>query len=183
LPALRNPAFLAPLRGQIALSHTDDFRIVHFNIEDNHLHLIIECGGKDILGERIGTLSSRLAKRINRLLRRSGEVFDDRYHSRVLRTPREVRNALRYVLNNYRHHALERGDSVPANWFDPFSSAAWFDGWSRPLVADEPWKVKLLAMPAPTLPARTWLLRNGWRKRGLIGVDETPGVPVKHRKK
>ena len=38
---------------------------------------------------------------------RRGSVFADRYHDRVLKTPREVRNALRYVLGNGRKHAAE----------------------------------------------------------------------------
>jgi REP element-mobilizing transposase RayT len=174
---------VSPLRGQIALSHRDDFRIVHFNIEDNHLHLIVECSDSSTLGERIGELSSRLARRINRLFKRSGDVFDDRYHSRVLRTPRETRNAIRYVLNNYRHHAEERGKQLPADWIDPFSSAAWFDGWARPIVMNEEWKRMLAALPAPTLPARTWLLKTGWRRRGLIEFDEVPGASPNHRPK
>jgi hypothetical protein len=35
---------------------------------------------------------------------RSGKVFHERYHARHLRSPRQVRNVLVYVLNNWRKH-------------------------------------------------------------------------------
>jgi hypothetical protein len=36
----------------------------------------------------------RVAKAVNRALARHGRIWGDRFHSRILRTPREVRNAL-----------------------------------------------------------------------------------------
>ena len=88
-------------------------------------------------------LAVRLARALNRLAARKGKVFLDRYHAHVLKTPREVRNVVRYVLENFRHHLRE--DVAPAG-ADPCSSAAWQD---RPLDDDVP-----IASPA------TWLLRN-----------------------
>jgi hypothetical protein len=99
-------------------------------------------------------------------------VFADRYHSRVLRTPREVRNVLCYVLQNWRHHGMH--EQHPVWVVDPFSSAqffeAWVDDWKPPrpgwMKPDE---------PRPTAPPRGWLLRVGWRRHGLLRRDETPG--------
>ncbi len=90
--------------------HREDFRVVHFNVLGNHLHLMV-----------------RLARRINKHLGRTGALFRERYHARALRTPREVRNAIRYVLLNGRHHAAERGQLLAPTWIDPYSSALWFD--------------------------------------------------------
>jgi len=68
-------------------------------------------------------LTIRVAKAVNRALGRRGKVWDDRYHARALPTPREVRHALVYVLQNCRKH-------LPGfRGLDPRSSAAWFDGW------------------------------------------------------
>ena len=67
-------------------------------------------------------LAIRVAKAVNRCLGRSGRVWDDRFHSRALRTPREVRNVLVYVLLNGRKHG------VIGHGIDPCSSGAWFDG-------------------------------------------------------
>ena len=53
-------------------------------------------------------------------------MFRGRYHSRVLRGHKEVRDALRYVLNNARKHGV-----MPKGWkMDPYSSGIWFDRWS-----------------------------------------------------
>jgi hypothetical protein len=78
----------------------------------------------------------------------------------MLRTPREVRNALVYVLNNFRKHV------GGAQGLDPRSSARWFDGWRGGLVE--------IADRSPLAEARTWLARVGWRRRGLIDVGECP---------
>ena len=90
-------------------------------------------------------------------------LWRDRYHARPLRTPREVRNCLVYVLRN----GLKHGSTAFA--VDPCSSAPWFDGFAgrSPVRTD----------PGPTVPASTWLLATGWRARGggAIRSDETPG--------
>src|SRR3989442_11957483 len=47
-------------------------------------------------------LTIRIARAINRAVGRRGKVFADRYHAHILSTRREVANALRYVLENFR---------------------------------------------------------------------------------
>src|SRR6185503_2521837 len=102
----------------------------------------------------------RMAKAVNRALGRVGRVWADRYHARLLRTPREVRNALVYVLNNFRKHL--RGSRGLA----PCSSARWFDGWRT--------ATGRVMEASPLARASTWLARVGWRRLGLIDVDECP---------
>jgi hypothetical protein len=88
---------------------------------------------------------------------------------RALRTPREVRNAIAYVLLNARKHWAERTGAAPPVRLDVASSAVWFDCWTRrvqPLSSREP--------PCVAEP-RTWLLRVGWRRHGLIDPAEVPG--------
>jgi hypothetical protein len=120
-------------------------------------------------------LEVRLARRLNKRLKRRGHLFVGRYHTRSLKTPKEVRNVLRYVLLNMRHHAAEQGTKLDPHWVDPFSSGPWFDGWDRPL---SDWACKKLAseVPCPTVPATTWLLRVGWRQLGLLSIREIPGA-------
>jgi len=109
--------------------------------------------------ERLQGLAVRLAKAVNRQLGRHGRVWASRYHSRLLRTPREVRNALVYVLNNWRKH--ERA----ARGVDPLSSARFFDGWRN---------VVPVTIAGPVARARTWLVRVGWRWYGAIAIAEGP---------
>jgi REP element-mobilizing transposase RayT len=112
-------------------------RVVHYSIQGTHLHLLVEAEGAVALSRGMQGLSTRLARRINGASGRRGKVFVDRYHAVILKSPRQVANARRYVLQNYRHHTMEH---LPAHWRDPLSTAR------VPLVA----------------PA-TWLLRDGWR--------------------
>ena len=143
---------------------------MHYSIQRDHAHFVIEANGREALGRGMKSLSARFARAVNRALGRSGRVLADRYHLRVLRTPREVRNALAYVLLNARRHlAQRRGRSaVRGSRLDPASSAWWFDGWTRD-VHGAP------GLPRPVALAHTWLLRTGWRRHGLISPAEIPG--------
>ncbi len=140
------------------------FRVVHYSIQEDHVHLIVEAADRWALGRGMKSVAARVARAVNRVFRRSGAVLADRYHSRALRTPREVRSALRYVLLNGRKHATKpRGTRI-----DPASSGRWFDGWRR---TPGPARTGPAAVAAP----RTWLLRVGWRRHGLLDPAEVPG--------
>jgi hypothetical protein len=141
----------------------NDFRLVHYSIQGNHAHLIVEADDEAALGRGMKALGARLARAVNRVFGRIGPVLADRYHAHVLHTPREVRNALAYVLMNARHHAARAGRTLSrAAGLDPASSARWFAGWHRPMALAEP---SSRAAP-PVAKARTWLLANGWMRGG-----------------
>ena len=137
-------------------------------MQSNHLHLICEADDRRALSRGMQGLTIRIARRLNRRLRRRGKLFAQRYHARILRSPREVRHALIYVLNNRRHHA---DDALSPSWIDPCSSGPWFTGWKRTIRLH--W-----ARPhgdPPVVPAATWLLEHGWRlKLGPLRFDESP---------
>jgi hypothetical protein len=151
---------LKPLQNALRAGTTERFRVLEFSIQSDHLHLLVEAVGPMGFERGVRGLAIRIARLVNRLCGRRGVVWADRYHARLLRTPREVRNALVYVLNNFRKHL--RG----ARGLDPYSSARWFNGWKTSAVT--------LAVPSPLPRARTWLALRGWRRRGLIEVDELP---------
>ena len=180
MPSLRQrPAWLVVVAVLKALRGRAGFRVVHLSVQSNHLHLLIEADDAGTLESGMRSLGTRLAKRLNRLFERVGELFADRYHARALTTPREVRAALAYVLLNARKHAAEDGRRLGPHWVDPFSSAAAFDGWSSPVRADH------LDADCGTSAATTWLLVEGWRRHGLVAIDEVPGracapKPVHH---
>jgi putative transposase len=115
-------------------------QVVHFSVQGNHLHLIVEAEGRDALSRGMKGLAVRVAVALNRSIGRRGTVFADRYHARVMSSPRDVANTLRYVFENYRHHARE---TLAWSWKDRFASSA-----EAPL-------------PEPSV----WLLRLGWRKQ------------------
>ena len=166
-PSLRRErTHRALLRALALASEKAGFRCVHYSAQSNHVHLVCEAHGKEALARGLQGLCVRLARGLTRLWSRAGRVFDDRYHARILKGPREVRNALGYVLRNARHHGLQLAADL-----DPFSSSAWFDGWRRCEHAVE----ALL----PT--ARTWLLAVGWRRHGLLERDDFPRVTFQGR--
>ena len=122
------------------------FRLVHFSVQGNHLHLIVEADDEHRLARGMQGLAVRMARRLNRMMQRRGEVFADRYHAHVLRTRRETANALRYVTRNYAHHVRE---NVAPDFVDPCSSARWMRAPPPP--------------EAPVVRPRTWLLREAPR--------------------
>jgi len=172
VPNLRRRKLVHIVRAAIAESHKDFFRIIEFSVQGNHIHVIVEATDAGALSRGMGGLETRIAKRLNTHLGRSGDVFADRYHERILTNPRQVRNALRYVLLNARHHMADNGAFLGETWFDPCSSAAWFKGWRTGIPLDEAWKRELAAMPPPTRAPTQWLLTVGWRHYGLIALDE-----------
>jgi hypothetical protein len=127
-------------------------------VQDNHVHLIVEAEDRAALLSSVRGLMVRIARRVNRLLRRRGRFWADRWHGRDLEGPRQVRNALVYVLQNHKKHARSAG-------LDPLSSAGSFDGFASAL----PGTFRSIGPPCAAA-AKTWLLRVGWRRGGLIGL-------------
>ncbi len=173
--SLRSGALVREWRRSLAeASERGSFRVAHYSLQGDHAHLIVEAHGKEALACGMKSIGSRLARAVNRVSSRSGPVLDGRYHHRSLRSPREVRRALAYVLLNARRHlAKSRGVSHLATaHLDGASSARWFDGW-RPEVA---WRLPETTAGCEVARPRTWLLRLGWRRHGLVDPAEVPGT-------
>jgi REP element-mobilizing transposase RayT len=170
VPSLRSQACLRVLRK--AFSGGRDrwgFRLVHYAVQAGHVHLLVEAPERRVLARGVQGLCVRVARGLNRQLKRCGRVFADRYHARPLRTPREVRHALAYVLLQARRHGARQRVGI-STALDPCSSAGCFDGWSRgPGPRAGPWQDTVVE-------PGTWLLRLGWRRHGLIDPAEVPGA-------
>jgi hypothetical protein len=166
VPSLRSARLVREMERSFGdASERGGFRVVHYSLQADHAHLIVEAKSREALGRGMVSVGARLARAVNRVFGRRGPVLEDRYHLRVLRKPREVWAALRYVLLNARHHA--RRAPRGAVRVDPASSGRWFDGWRVPLPRARD--------PAPVAPAHTWLLRAGWRRLGRLDPAEVPG--------
>lgn len=127
-----------------------EVHVVQFSVQGNHIHLLVEAPSRPALARAVKGLSVRLAKGLNRMMKRTGRVVGDRYHAHVLRTPTEVRHAKTYIRNNARQHAAARGEAYPAGYVDPYSSTS----------------AALLEEHDVVLPtARTWLCRDSWHRR------------------
>jgi len=173
-PGLRSRRFLRHLRPSLRKAcERPGFRVVHYSVQRNHLHLLVESAGKEALGRGMKAISARVARAAQRAFGISGPVLHGRYHLRILRTPREVRRALAYVLLNARKHWRERHGSSPPESLDAASSGRWFDGWRRVPGSREP-PPEIEETPE-VAPAHTWLLSVGWRRHGLVDPAEVPG--------
>jgi hypothetical protein len=149
----------------LAAAHKAAFRVVHFSVQTEHVHLVVEGDDHVALARGVQGLAVRCAKAVNRAVRRRGSVWASRYHAHALRTPTETRRGLVYVLLNFRKH-LHASPGV-----DPRSSGPWFDGWRRP----GPPAVPIPTGTTPTLPGKTWLITIGWRRAGgAIALDDGP---------
>jgi putative transposase len=150
LPSLRSALAFAAICPAIRSASDRRFRVVHFSAQTDHLHLIVEASSRERLIRGIQGLAGRLARVVNGAWRRKGDVWNG-----------AVRNALVYVLLNFRKHL--RATSL----VDPCSSGPWFDGWARPPRPD--------ATHCPVAAPRTWLVATGWRRAGgPIHSQESP---------
>ncbi len=146
------------------------FRICQFSVQGNHVHLVCEAADAMALARGIQGWKTRVTRRLNRLWHRSGTIWDDRYHSQIIKNLRQLRNTLCYVLQNARHHR----EQLPAwaNGIDPYSSAYYFDGW------DDQTFCQGLSPPdgerPPVAKPHTWFLTVGWQHHGLLGIHEVP---------
>lgn len=178
-PSLRSPEVYAALKAVFARASDKGFRLLHYSVQHNHLHLIVEADDAQALARGMQRLLSRSAMAVNALTGRMGKLWRDRYHRQDLKTPTTVRNALVYVLfNNRKHDFIGRDLMELLDTIDPCSSAAWFDpsGW-RHGRAPSPEQVAA-AGPSIVAEPTTWLARVGWKKSrlGLLSIVESPRI-------
>lgn len=177
VPSLRTVPIVREVERSFAVGCVrPGFRLVHYSLQGNHAHLVVEASDQAALGRGMKAIGARLARAVNRVTGRTGPVLAERYHHRLLRTPREVHHALRYVLLNARHHVgkaravLERKVR-----FDPASSARFFDGWKiGKRTAESALESAAGRVSPPVTRARTWLLSTGWRRHGLLDPADVP---------
>src|SRR5579883_2677165 len=104
------------------------FRLIHYSVQGNHIHLLCEAQDRKALSRGMQGLSIRVAKALNRLMGTKGGVLNDRYHARILRTPTEVRRVREYLSRNAAKHYALVGD-------DPFASRV-------PVIEPETWLLR-----------------------------------------
>jgi REP element-mobilizing transposase RayT len=131
-------------RALLAVSQSATCRIVHFSVQGNHMHMLVEADDRRALSSCMRSLGIRLGRGLNAMMRDHGRVVAHRYHARALRTPTEVYRALGYVRHNAAVHARRRNQPSSRAWVDRFSSDA-----------------PISFVPAA---ATSWLLDRGWQR-------------------
>ncbi|HEY4059334.1 MAG TPA: transposase [Kofleriaceae bacterium] len=177
---LRTKDIYAALRKATkAVAGTKSMRIVHVSVQDSYVHLLVEADDRTALSKGVQGFAISAAKHINAVIglrpgkRRTGKVFADRYHVDLITTPRQMRNTLVYVFNNWRKHRVV--NKSPGWRVDPFSTACLFDGWRDGACLDrERFPPELAHLVVQQ--AQTWLLRVGWRRHGLLDWRHVPSI-------
>ena len=147
------------------------FRIVHASIQRTHVHLLVEAEDAAALASGMQGFQISAARQLNRELgRKRGGVFVDRYHATVIRSPMQCRNALNYILNNWRKHQEQHARGREHWVLDAFSSAIRFAGWREQAT----WLLPAGYEPLAVCAATSWLVRAGWAKAAPISMHTTP---------
>ena len=124
-PSLRSRRRYACIKQAIARLHSDGvgFKVIHYAVLGNHLHLVVEADSQFALSKGMQRLTLSISRFLNaENVRRHGgcldpragkwsarrgwigRIFADRYHAHLLNTLSEMTRALRYVRQNAEHH-------------------------------------------------------------------------------
>jgi REP element-mobilizing transposase RayT len=186
--ALREATIAIALR-ELTYEIAGAFQIVHLSIQRTHIHLLVEADHKMALSRGMQSFQISAAKHINREYsaraglaeRRRGCVFPDRFHQEIIKTPKQARNALSYVLNNWRKHRDDVSRMAESWKVDPFSTGLLFTGWKEREDAQLLWKWRDTYDPLVVYLPKTWLLREAWLKHGRVSYYEVPSQrPIAH---
>jgi REP element-mobilizing transposase RayT len=166
---LRNKDISMALKRAIMRARVKGINIVHFSLQHDHIHLIVEGSNtKDfpLISRGMQSFGITFALQLNKVKGLKGTVYHDRYHLHVLKTMSEVKNAIHYVLMNGRKHSQVK------NCFDEYSSQSLFTDWKKLIKAD--WKpvhevshsylkIHQKKLAAFLGPPKTWAIQEGWK--------------------
>jgi len=123
--------------------------LTHYAVGEDHVYLICEPRSGEDLSEGMKGLTVRFSKAINKVWRRKGSIFSERYVVTLLREPEELRRTLaRLLYGDARDGKIDSGSSLV--WRDTKSELA-------PVIAE-------LDEEIGVVPPRTKLLRDAERK-------------------
>jgi REP element-mobilizing transposase RayT len=130
---LKNKAMLKVLQRAIVKARSKGLAVVHYTLEFDHIHLLVESGNHQELGKAMQSLGVSLSMAINRLRGLQGKVFKTRYHLRKLKTPTEIRNVIKYILGNTVKH---RATKTPLSIYNSFIALSGMKNLAKSLVQE-----------------------------------------------
>ncbi|MFA6238606.1 MAG: transposase [Bacteriovorax sp.] len=112
---LRNKSIIKALHSSIKKARLIGLRVIHYTLEYDHVHLLIETESNVLLGKGMQSFGISFSKGINKIKGLKGQVFKTRYHFRKLKTPAEIKNAINYILGNSVKHKQASSIITPYN--------------------------------------------------------------------
>ena len=113
---IKNKVILKVLKRAILKGRSSGLRIIHFTLEYDHVHLLVESDCKVKLGRGMMRLGVTLAKGINKYKSEKGRVYKQRYHQRFIQSGRDLKNVMNYIFKNGLKH------KTAASIINPFNS-------------------------------------------------------------
>ncbi|MDD4973652.1 MAG: transposase [Bacteriovorax sp.] len=97
---LKNKSVLSILKRAILNARKQGLKVIHYSLEYDHVHLLIEADNNHILSKGMQSFGVTISKAINRMRKLKGGVYKHRYHFRKISSPRQLKNVLNYIFNN-----------------------------------------------------------------------------------
>jgi REP element-mobilizing transposase RayT len=114
---LRKKVYFKKISRAISRARSKGLRIIHFTVQKDHLHFMIEAENNKQLAKGMQALGISLSKSLKgNIAKHIRSVYKSRYHLHILNTIREIKNTKLYILGN----AIKHG--VIKNTFDTYSS-------------------------------------------------------------
>lgn len=116
---IQNKRILKALHHAIKRARFQKMRVIHYTLEYNHAHLVVEAESNKIMHKGMQAFGISIARAINKIKKVKGAVYKHRYHLRKLKTRREFKNAIQYVFGNGIKHKRTKSrfdlyNSLPA---------------------------------------------------------------------
>ncbi|MEI8348179.1 MAG: transposase [Pseudomonadota bacterium] len=118
VPPCRRKNILLIFKKAVLKGRLMGLKVIHFSLMNNHLHLLIETENKKALAKALQSFAISFTKRLKNFngLKKT-PIFKERYFCHILKSLREVKHAIHYILMNGKKAGLSRYD------IDPYSSA------------------------------------------------------------
>lgn len=101
---IQSKKLLKALHHAIARARLKNLKVIHYTLEYNHVHLLVETNDHRILHAGMQALGISFSKAINKVKSLKGHVYKHRYHQRKIGSARELKNVLLYIFNNGKKH-------------------------------------------------------------------------------
>jgi REP element-mobilizing transposase RayT len=114
---LRRKIYFKKISRAISRARNKGLRIIHFTVQKDHLHFMIETKDNLQLAKGMQSLGISLSKSLKvHVGKHIKSIYKSRYHLHILNTIKEIKNAKYYILGNSIKHG------VINNSFDSYSS-------------------------------------------------------------
>lgn len=110
---IQNKQILKGLHRAILKARRKGVRVIHYTLEYNHVHLLVEASNNLLLSKAMQSFGITFAKYINKVKRINGDVYKQRHHLRKINGPLDLKHVLHYIFyNGVKHKSTNRILSV-----------------------------------------------------------------------